>query len=144
MTTQPINTPCHPGFWRRLFAIFYDTFLLAALLFISTALALPLNAGEAFAADPLYLGYLIGVCFLFFGWFWTHGGQTLGLRAWKIQILTATKQPLSWKDALSRFIWATLSWGLFGLGFIWILFDKEKKSLHDRLSGTQAFITTDD
>ena len=144
MTIDQINTPRHPGFWRRIFAIFYDTFLLAALLFISTALALPFNAGEAFAGNPLYLGYLVSVCFLFFGWFWTHGGQTLGLRAWKIQILTETKQPLSWKDALSRFIWATLSWGLFGLGFIWILFDKEKKSLHDRLSGTQAFITTKD
>ncbi len=144
MTPQKIGIANHPGFWRRLFAIFYDTFLLAAVLFLSTAIALPLNAGEAFAGSPLYLGYLISICFLFFGWFWTHGGQTLGLRAWKIQILTTNQQPLSWKNALSRFIWATLSWGFFGLGFIWILFDKEKLSLHDRFSGTQAFITSDD
>lgn len=138
------NSPAHPGFFRRLCAIFYDTFLLVALLFIFTAIALPFNDGEAITRSPLYLGYLISICFLFFGWFWTHGGQTLGLRAWKLQILTTSGQPLSWRNAFFRFIWATLSWGLFGLGFLWILFDKEKKSLHDRLSGTQAFITAKD
>ena len=69
-------------------AIVYDLFLLTAVLFVATAIALPLNAGAAFTSGQyLYPVYLLAVSFLFFGWFWTHGGQTLGMRAWKIIVL---------------------------------------------------------
>ena len=130
-----------PGFFCRLAVIFYDLLLLIALLFVATALLLPLNAGEAFisAQQFFYPLYLLLVSFLFYAWFWTHGGQTLGLRAWRIKVLTLDRKPISWKQALLRFVFAVVSWATCGLGFLWILFDKNQRSWHDHLSKTALF-----
>lgn len=134
-----------PGFLRRLAAILYDLLLLIAVLFVATALLLPLNKGEAFTAQQFFYPlYLLVISFLFYAWFWTHGGQTLGLRAWKIKALTFDLKPVSWKQALLRFTAAILSWGLFGLGFFWILIDKNHRSWHDNLSKTALFFDRQD
>jgi uncharacterized RDD family membrane protein YckC len=130
-----------PGFLRRLAAQIYDLFLLIALLFLATALLLPFTAGEAVSAQQtlIYRIYLAVISFLFYGWFWTHGGQTLGLRAWKIKLLTLDQKPINWNQALLRFATAIVSWGFFGLGFLWILIDKNRHSWHDHLSKTALF-----
>lgn len=118
-------------------ATLYDGLLLLAVLFLATAIALPLNAGKAFSSDQyIYPLYLLAVSFLFYGWFWTHGGQTLGLRSWKIKVVDKELKPLNWKHALLRFFAATLSWLCLGSGFLWILVDKNKRAWHDYLSGT--------
>lgn len=129
-----------PALLRRLAAVFYDTCLLLALLFVATALILPFNAGQAYTAQQIvYPLYLLLVSFLFYGWFWTHGGQTLGLRAWKLKVLTIDRKPISWTQALVRFASAILSWLMFGMGFLWILFNKDRRAWHDQLSKTAVF-----
>ena len=130
-----------PGFWRYLAALFYDFLLLLAVLFIATALLLPFNDGKAFSSQQIaYPFYLLAVSFLFYGWFWTHGGQTLGMRAWKIKVLTFDQKTITWRQAGWRFIGALLSWSLGGLGFFWTLLDRQHYSLHDRLSKTALFL----
>lgn len=130
-----------PGLIRRLAAIFYDLCLLFAVCFVATALLLPFNAGEAFSGDQFFYSfYLLTVSFIFFGWFWTHGGQTLGMRSWKLAVLTETKQNISWKQALIRFICAILSWLPFGLGFWWVFFNSKKATWHDLASGSYLYL----
>ncbi|MGR9014285.1 MAG: RDD family protein [Gammaproteobacteria bacterium] len=143
---KPGNHPIpKPGFLRRLAAMFYDLLLLIAVLFVATALLLPLNAGEAFTAQQFFFPlYLLLVSFFFYAWFWTHGGQTLGLRAWKTKVLTLDMKPITWKQALLRFSMAIVSWFFLGLGFFWILIDKNQRSWHDHLSKTALFIDTPD
>jgi len=120
--------------------ILYDALLLLAVLFLATALALPLNSGKAFTESQfIYPLYLIFISFAFYGWFWTHGGQTLGLKTWKYQALTFDQQPITWKQAFFRFCFGLLSWAVLGLGFFWIFFDKNNLALHDRLSKTRLF-----
>jgi uncharacterized RDD family membrane protein YckC len=134
-----------PGFFRRLAAIIYDLFLLLALLFVATLLVLPLNHGEAFTSKQYwYPAYLLTVSFLFYGWFWTHGGQTLGMRAWKIKVLTFDRKPIDWTQALLRFTATLVSLAPGGLGFAWILIDKNRRAWHDYLSHTALFCDTDD
>jgi len=122
-------------------AIFYDSLLLLAACFLATALALPLNHGEAFSSDQYaYPVYLLSVCFVYFGWFWSHGGQTPGMKAWKLQVVPEHYPDhvgLGWKQASVRFLTALLSWGLFGLGFVLMLFDADNRALHDRMSGSR-------
>ncbi len=143
---NPLPKPGHdltsaPGFLRRLAAQLYDLLLLIALLFLATALLLPFTAGEAISLQQplIYRIYLVVISFFFYGWFWTHGGQTLGLRAWKIKVLTLDQKPISWTQALIRFATAIPSWGFFGLGFLWILIDKNRRGWHDYLSKTALF-----
>lgn len=128
-----------PSLLRRFAAIFYDFLLLLSILFLSTALILPLNAGQAFDANWLYLLYLLSVSFIFYGWFWTHGGQTLGLKAWKLQVLTINKQTITWWQAFLRFSSAIISWLVFGMGFALALINKDKRCLHDVFSKTDIF-----
>jgi uncharacterized RDD family membrane protein YckC len=130
-----------PGFLRRLAAQIYDLLLLIALLFIATALLLPFTSGEAVISEYalIYRIYLIVISFLFYGWFWTHGGQTLGLRAWKIKVLTLDQKSINWTQSLVRFTTAILSLGFCGLGFLWIMIDKNKRGWHDHLSKTAVF-----
>jgi len=146
ISQKPGNDPVSkPGFFRRLAATFYDLLLLIAVLFVATAILLPLNGGEAFTSQQFFFPvYLLLVSFLFYAWFWTHGGQTLGLRAWKIRVLTFDMKPISWKQAALRFMAAILSWGFFGLGFLWILIDKNQRSWHDHLSKTALFFNAPD
>lgn len=134
------DTQSAPSFLCRLAIVVYDFFLLVALLFLATALLLPFNAGEAFTQEQIFYPiYLLIVSFIFYGWFWTHGGQTLGLRAWKAKVLTVEQQPINWTQALVRFVTALAS---CGLGLLWILVDKHRWSWHDYLSKTAVFFDT--
>ncbi len=129
--------PLAPGFLCRLAIIVYDSLLLFAVLFLATALVLPFNHGEAFSHQQFfYPMYLLLVSFLFYGWFWTHGGQTLGLRAWKAKVLTFDQQPITWLQALIRFATALVS---LGLGLLWILVSEHRRAWHDSLSKTAVF-----
>jgi uncharacterized RDD family membrane protein YckC len=135
-----VKTDFTPSSFRRFAAIIYDSFLLLALWFFATALLLPLNHGHAFSSGQfLYPIYLLGVSFSFYGWFWTHGGQTLGLKAWKLKVQTLNRQSLTWKQAAIRFLAALLSWSLCGLGFFWVLWDKNGYAWHDHISKTAVF-----
>lgn len=122
-------------------AVLYDGLLLLAVLFFATAIVLPLNAGQAFSAGQyLYLLYLFLISFLFYAWFWTHGGQTLGMRAWKIKLCNTDGGAISWSQAVRRFMAALLSWACLGLGFFWCLLDKERLCWHDKLSATRLLL----
>ncbi len=133
-----------PGLLRRLAAIFYDGLLLLAVLFFATALLLPFNKGLAFTSEQFFYPlYLILISGLFYTWFWTHGGQTPGLRAWKMTVLTFEQKPITWKQAVLRYIAAALSWAAFGAGFLWVFVDKNQRSWHDCLSKTALFLITD-
>ena len=141
------NTNTHPssfpnvGLIRRLMAIFYDLFLLTAILFLATAIVNATNQGEAIDHSMLYtlfLRLLLAVLIvLYFGWFWTHGGQTLGMKTWKIKLIANDSQNINWKQVLIREITAVISWLCVGLGFAWSIFDKQKRSWHDITSNTR-------
>jgi uncharacterized RDD family membrane protein YckC len=132
-----------PGLLRHLAAIIYDFLLLVALLFFATAILLPFNHGEAFSHQQiLYPLYLFVVSFCFYGWFWTHGGQTLGLKSWKIRVLNDKYELITWRQAFIRFITSLFSWGILGLGFLWVLIDKNQRSWHDIASKTGLFVVS--
>ena len=96
--------PSTPGLFRRLGAIFYDSLLLIATWFLFTIFALPLTMGEAIpAGNILYRLYLLLIALAFFGGFWTHGGQTLGMRAWRIKVQQPNGQLITWRQVLLRF-----------------------------------------
>ena len=131
--TDPIDTKRqYAGLFRRLFAIFYDCFLLAAILFIVSAIATALNHGKAIEPGdllyPLFVFLIFSLSYLYFAWFWIHGGQSLGMKTWRIRIQTVDNGKIDWKTAAIRFIAAIFSWGIFGLGFLWAFFDKHNQA----------------
>ncbi len=132
MHTKPIAA----SLVRRLLALLYDVLLLLGVLFAVTAIAVALNTGEE-VTHPAYYVCLVLTTFAFFGWFWTHGGQTLGMRTWKLKIISDISDSLTWKQAAIRFAAAAVALLPAGIGLIWVLFDPNKLAWHDRLSKTR-------
>jgi uncharacterized RDD family membrane protein YckC len=136
---QSIGTPV--PLWRRLAAASYDALVVAALWFIATAMAMPLTRGaitpDHTLAELIYRLYILAVGFLFFGGFWVRNGQTLGMLAWRVKVVQAGGAKITWTQALIRYLVAYLSWAALGLGFWWSLWDKDRKTWHDRLSKTE-------
>ncbi len=143
--TAPAAGPRTAGLPRRLGAMIYDGILLFAVLFFATALFIV--PYDLIAARPypqqlwhyhlLFQVYLIAVTTAFFVYFWTHGGQTLGMRAWRIRVERLDGTPLAPRDALRRLGWAALGLAPAGLGLWWCLFDCERLAWYDRRSGTR-------
>jgi len=141
---QTENRP--PGLLRRLGAMLYDTATVLALDIVVHILVV-VAAGailgverfdaEALGRSPLYLALLLAVPALFFLGFWTRGGQTLGMRAWRIRVVRADGSPLGPRQALGRLGASLLSWLCLGAGFLWVLVDRDRAAWHDRRSGTR-------
>jgi uncharacterized RDD family membrane protein YckC len=130
-----------PGFARRLAAILYDGLLLTALIFVATAaITLPLGypSGAKLTIFQLVIFEIIPL--IFFAGFWTQGGQTLGMRVWRLKLVRIDGTEAGWSDALKRHFAALFSILIFGLGFFWMLFDPQKMTWHDRLSKTRLIL----
>ena len=128
----------HVSLARRLGAMFYDLLLLAAIL-IGASFVLAISF-KIYPEHPLFIIYqscVYVVSFLFYAWFWTHGGQTLGMKIWKFRITSIDGSTVDWVSACVRFMVAIASWLPFGLGYLWSLIDKNKRTWHDIASKTQ-------
>jgi uncharacterized RDD family membrane protein YckC len=122
------------GLLVRLLAMFYDALLLFSALLIATALALLVTKGTLSYHNPFFRTFLFLICFSFYAWFWLHGGQTLGMRAWRLRLQRPDGQPVTLWQTLLRFLAAIPSLAFAGLGLFWMLLDKNKMAAHDRIS----------
>jgi len=140
------------GFKRRLGALLYDYLVGMAVYavahfigFIVIAVLANLTPSvcddgadiqQCLITSNVYSGYLIAVVCLFFIWFWTHGGQTLGMRAWRLKVQRMDGQSITTFQAILR-----LCTGFLGLGNIWLWSKKsEMMSLQDRISGSEVVV----
>jgi len=136
-----------PGLLRRLATMTYDLMLLAGVLIIA-ALLYTVAAQSLIGADltrglPRFLFqlYLLAVIVTYYVYFWTGGRQTLGMRAWRTQLLRNDGDPPTAADALRRLGYAGLTLAPAALGLWTALFDREGLTWYDRLSGTRPVIT---
>ena len=136
MSENTAEIPLSPSsaLLRRLAALLYDLILLIAVLFVVTALALVPNDGQAIE-HPLYLVVVLGVGWLFFDWFWRHGGQTLGMRAWGLTLVDDGGGALTRRRTAIRY---ALGIVLFGFTLLSVPFDARGRAMHDRLTRTRV------
>ncbi|MDA1064678.1 MAG: RDD family protein [Proteobacteria bacterium] len=125
------------GLGRRFGAILYDSILLFALLMLASV-PFVIRAGDAVEPNTLpHQLTLLVVVFGFFVGFWTRRGSTLGMLAWGLRLEAADRKLASLSQASIRFFAALLSWSALGLGFFWQIWDKDRRTWHDRLSNTR-------
>ncbi len=122
----------------RLAAFLYDSLLMLAMWMAVSGLFVAANGGESVSGNP----FLPSLMFLIWVWFnlhfWRRGGQTLGMRSWRLRLLSTTGKPLTYTQCLLRLVMAIPSFVVFYLGYIWILIDKDRLSWHDRYSETRV------
>ncbi len=130
MTSAPLT--------RRLMAILYDSLLVLALVFVGTVPFVAMRGGQPVeSGDLLYQLTLIAIAWAFFAGFWSLSGRTLGMQSWRLRIEGKNGSRPGITASTLRFFAAVLSWVPLGLGFWWQIWDKDKLSWHDRLSGTR-------
>lgn len=126
-----------PGIARRLASAVYEALLVFALVLVATFpfLALVGDATQGWRRHLLQL-WVLGVGAAYFTWFWTHGGQTLPMKTWRLRLERAEGGPVGVPRALHRYLLAVLGTFAGGLGFLWAFVDRDRQFLHDRLAGT--------
>ena len=120
----------------------YDSILLIGVVFVSFIPSPILSETFRLSSTGVWLSriYILLVLFLFFGWFWTHRGQTLGMRAWRIKVISNDGKDLTWNLALKRYLLALGSFLIVGLGFLWSIFHPKNMTLHDLYSGSKIIL----
>jgi uncharacterized RDD family membrane protein YckC len=128
------------GFFKRVFSIIYDSLAITGIIFSLSLLLVLLNGGyteENSIAGLIQLLIIIlsGPCFYTYFWI-ANEGQTLGMQAWKIKLISQ-KKDLSIVLCLLRCFMSVISFLIFGAGYFLILFHKDNRSLADLLTDTQ-------
>jgi uncharacterized RDD family membrane protein YckC len=99
-----------------------------------------INQLEPIASGPWFSAYLLLVMLAFFAWFWHRSGQTLGMQAWRLRIDNLNGGRISYSQATLRFFCAWLSFFCLGIGYIWVLFDRDKAAWHDHWSKSRVVV----
>jgi uncharacterized RDD family membrane protein YckC len=131
------------GFTRLLASVFYDAMLLTAVLFFATLALLLIPEdyrNSSSLSDLAKVAWYLLVSYIYFVGFWLKGGQTPGMKPWKITLVTMQGDPPKLKQVTLRFFTAILSWALAGMGFVWMIVDSNHYSLHDHLSGSKLIV----
>jgi len=134
-----VAVPAHLG-WRLL-ALVYDSLPVLALWFAASGASLLLRGGvpilpwtPTFWVQNLALWLITGGYAVLS---WRRGGQTIGMRPWRLRVVRDDGTPPGSAQLWRRYAWATLSLAAGGLGFAWSLLDRERRTWHDRASGTR-------
>ncbi|MDE2234723.1 MAG: RDD family protein [Gammaproteobacteria bacterium] len=152
----------------------YDLIMFLAICMVATLLLVALDSGKDLQAfythHPIvklvYQAGLLLLGYAFFGGFWIHGGQTIGMRAWGLRVARMDGGRLDWRRALIRYLCMLIPWMLLllgaellaaggyagdrayiassgvvlvlsAVGFLWPAFDPQRLAWHDRLSSTR-------
>ena len=169
-TDDSTSLPRAP-FWRHLLAMVYDLFLIIPLLMVTSAVLVAIHGPTETAAIrtvPAWQQWSLAYVALigFYGTFWRQKGQTLGMQAWRVKLVSKeTPSRVTWGQAAGRIIVASmpLILGLMpyqvfdvneaGLwiyittaviascGFLWRFFNEERLCFHDFVTGTELRLT---
>ncbi|MEZ5561933.1 MAG: RDD family protein [Gammaproteobacteria bacterium] len=129
------------GVWRRLAAGFYDLLLLAAVWMLVTLIVIVLRGGEAISPGALpfqVLLFVVGAAFYISSWL--RGGQTLGMRAWRIRLEKDSGAAVDLRTGLLRLATGLLTIASGGVGLLWLWVDRDGLTWHDRLAGTRVIV----
>jgi uncharacterized RDD family membrane protein YckC len=145
----------------------YESMLLFGVLFISGWLfSTLLQQRHALYLRSALQDWLFLVLAVYFVWFWTHRGQTLAMKTWRIRVVTRDGNEVNLKRAIGRYL---LAWGwvLPGLAAAWamgaknwmlvlipaanmllwaltVYLDPQRQFLHDRIAGTKVVTVTEE
>ena len=120
---------------KRIAASIYDLFLLLGVWFAVGSLAVWINGG---IIEAKWIGpFLVLVStWIFYGYFWTHGGKTLGMAVWKFEIYSIDENKINFQKVSIRFFSNVITVLLGGTPLILMYFSKNNLSLSDYLSKT--------
>ena len=116
----------------------YDGMLILAFWLVTLFPRVAITNGAT--VGPTIQTLLFLEMYAFFAYFWLARGQTAGMVAWRLALRSTGSDPVTLKHVTWRFFAAMLCFASLGLGYLWILFDRHKRSWSDMLSGTEIVV----
>lgn len=132
----------YASFWRRLGAHVIDSVIMNVVI-IGASFVMGLGAGAMGMVEPTAITILGGVIggvipMVYFIWFWTKKGATPGKSAMGLRVVGADGSALTGMQSFIRFLGYIVSSLFFCLGYLWMLWDDEKRCWHDMMAGTRV------
>jgi uncharacterized RDD family membrane protein YckC len=131
----------YASFWRRLGAHVIDGFVLNIVVIVATipfGILSGLSGAEPGAGAMIGFAIGLGVPLAYYIWFWSKKGATPGKLALGVQVVNLQGEPPTAVQSLIRYLGYIPSSLFFSLGFLWMLWDDEKRTWHDMMAGTRV------
>lgn len=142
-TSASANVARPASLWRRFAGVLYDLLPLIGLWMVAAGMwTWAFHRGY----DPQHPSivmrvaldaWLLVVTAAYFVVSWVKVGQTIGMRAWKVKLVSTEGARINTRVAVMRFVLALVSLAIVGCGFWYALFDPGKRTWHDKLCGTR-------
>ena len=127
-----------PSIRRRLLGLVYEVLLLLAIVLLAGSVATGLLLLSGVQESRWFTQTVVAsTCGGYFAWQWSHSGQTLPMKTWRMRLEVADGRHLSVYQAVLRAMLATAGYLLLGISVWWALIDRDRQFLHDRLAGTR-------
>ena len=127
-----------PTLGRLLGSLFYECLVVFSLLLVAFWIPQSLLLAAGFhPPGSVLLAHLMLLLLIYFLWFWLNSGQTLAMKTWQLRLISTEGHHIRPAQALFRYLAAWASLLLCGSGYLWVVFDPERRFLHDRLAGTR-------
>ena len=122
--------------WKRLLALIYDGLVVTALILISGLVSSVIAQGEA----PASLTQLLIVLAVggYFWWSWSRGGQTAGMRAWRLRLVRLDGEAIPNDVAFKRLAWCIVTLAPTGVMLLTGWLSPIGQTVYDRLSNTRV------
>ncbi|EWH09016.1 RDD domain-containing protein [Catenovulum agarivorans DS-2] len=144
------------GLIRRIGAWVYDGLIIIAIMLLASSVGLAVINGlksaglielgihgdiSEYARNNLIYQVYLACCFIgFYVWFWRRGGQTAGMKTWRLQLRSLNGKQLTHAQCLIR-----LACSFGGLSNLWVIFPwSGKRALHDIISKTEVVVLSKD
>jgi len=114
----------------------YDGMIVLALWLLTLFVLVAVRNGAA--VGPLVQSLLFVELFAFFAYFWVSRGQTVGMLAWGLRLVSDDGARLRPIQALLRFIGALAAFASLGLGYLWMYIDPAGRTWPDMLSNSHV------
>jgi uncharacterized RDD family membrane protein YckC len=126
---------------KRLMACVYELLILIAIWMLFTWLYVSLFGDATHGAKRLWLQLLLWlITGFYFVMCWVRTGQTLAMQAWKMKIVNQEGRLLSWRQAILRYVLASVLTLMFGLSLLYMLVNRQRLFLHDQLLGSRYVV----
>lgn len=138
--------------FKRLGAYIYDLFALVAVLMLSVIVAILAvmltdkvglinledyqDVADYLSQSNVFVAYLVFIIVAFYGYFWTKGGQTIGMKAWRLRVQNSDGSNISFTQSLIR-----MATSAFGLGNLLVLF-RGRNAFQDLWAECEVIVLT--
>jgi uncharacterized RDD family membrane protein YckC len=150
MTNVPVPPPemtvgrqgHYAGAVSRLVAFAADVGASWGLYLLGTALvnfAVRLVSGHSYTLTNHRIAAVVVLsvwAFIYFSYQWAVSGKTLGMAIFGVQVVTVEGRPISPRQAVLRTLGLALTLLTLGIGFLGIVYQRERRALDDFVAGT--------